>query len=161
MVVILMGVTGSGKTVIGELLGRILGWKFYDGDDFHPRANVEKMAAGIPLMDEDRFPWLRLLADKIDGWIDKGENAILACSALKTVYRDILMADKSKVRIVHLKGSIELISQRLETRVHRYMPTSLLESQFETLEEPHNALVVDVATTPEAIVQEIRQKLGI
>jgi gluconokinase len=159
MVIVLMGVTGSGKTVVGELLARELGWKFYDGDDFHPRANVEKMAAGVPLTDEDRFPWLRLLAEKIGRWVDRGEQAILACSALKAVYREILVC-RPEVRVVHLQGSIELIRQRLEERVHRYMPPSLLASQFATLEDPHDALTIDITPAPETIVREIRKKVG-
>ncbi len=160
MVIVLMGVTGSGKTVIGELLARELEWTFCDGDDFHPPANVEKMAAGIPLTDEDRFPWLRLLAGRIERWIDHGEQAILACSALKAIYREILVR-RDEVRLVHLKGPIELIRQRLSERVHRYMPSSLLDSQFATLEEPRDALTIDILPAPEAVVQEIRQRLGI
>jgi len=160
MVIVLMGVTGSGKTVVGELLARELEWEFYDGDDFHPHANVEKMASGVPLTDEDRFPWLHLLAAQIEGWADRGEQVILACSALKAIYREVLVC-RREVSLVHLQGSIELISQRLEERVHRYMPSSLLTSQFATLEEPDDALKINIRPAPEVIVGEIREKLGI
>ena len=160
MVIVLMGVTGSGKTVIGEFLARELEWEFYDGDDFHPRANVEKMASGVPLTDEDRFPWLNLLAAQIEDWADRGEQVILACSALKAVYREVIVC-RGEVRLVHLQGSIELISQRLEERVHRYMPSSLLTSQFATLEEPDDALKINIRPAPEVIDGEIREKLGI
>ena len=160
MVIVLMGVTGSGKTVVGELLARELEWEFYDGDDFHPRANVEKMASGVPLTDEDRFPWLHLLAAQIEDWVDRGGQVILACSALKAIYREVLVC-RSEVSLVHLQGSIELISQRLEERVHRYMPSSLLTSQFATLEEPDDALKIDIRPAPEIIVGEIREKLSI
>jgi len=161
VVIILMGVTGCGKTTIGELLAEELGWVYYDGDDFHPEPNVAKMAQGLPLTDEDRFPWLRRLVEEIGRWIAAGEDAVLACSALKAAYRDILASGRSQIHIVYLKGSMELIRQRLQDRVHRYMPVSLLESQFKALEEPEDAVTVDIAPSPEAIVQEIRQRLGI
>jgi carbohydrate kinase (thermoresistant glucokinase family) len=157
-VVVLMGVCGCGKTTIGRLLAQQTGWPFYDGDDFHPPANVEKMARGEALGDADRHPWLALLAGEMDKWLGKG-NAILACSALKETYRRILAAGRPQVRIVYLKGSKELIRQRLASRVHRYMPPTLLDSQFAALEEPADALVVEVLTTPEAAVAQIRAAL--
>jgi len=158
-VVVLMGVCGSGKTTIGRLLAEQTGWPFYDGDDFHPPANVEKMARGEALGDTDRQPWLELLARHIDQWLHAG-SAILACSALKEAYRLILVGGRSQVRIVYLKGSKELIRQRLAARVHRYMPPTLLDSQFAALEEPANALTVEVSSTPEAAVVQVRGLLG-
>jgi len=160
-VVVLMGVMGSGKTVVGELLAQKIGWEFLDGDDFHPDANKEKMATGVPLTDEDRFPWLQVLSAEIGKRINKSENVVLACSALKASYRDILLSGQPEVCFIHLKGPKELISPRLEKRVHNYMPTSLLNSQFETLEEPEDALIIDISPTPTTIVDEIRRKLEI
>ncbi|MCC7263839.1 MAG: gluconokinase [Candidatus Latescibacteria bacterium] len=153
-----MGVCGSGKTTIGRLLAQQTGWPFYDGDDFHPRANVEKMARGEALGDADRQPWLELLAARIDGWLAEG-SAILACSALKESYRQTLVGGRSQVRLVYLKGSKDLIRQRLAARVHRYMPPTLLDSQFAALEEPTDALVVEVSSTPEAALTHIRSLL--
>jgi gluconokinase len=161
MVIILMGVTGSGKTTVGELLAGELGWSYFDADDYHPQANVEKMAKGIPLTDEDRWPWLHRLAEEIGNWLAKGQGAVLGCSALKEAYRQILVAGRPQVRIVHLKGSKELIAARLEKRMHRYMPASLLTSQFEALEEPREALTVEIASPPAQIAAEIRRRLGL
>lgn len=157
-VIVLMGVCGCGKTTIGHLLSQQAGWPFYDGDDFHPQANVEKMARGEALGDTDRYPWLALLAGKMDQWLAAG-SAILACSALKETYRQILVGGRPQVRIVYLKASKDLIGQRLANRTHRYMPSTLLDSQFATLEEPADALVVEVLTTPEAAVAQIRNAL--
>ena len=161
MVIILMGVTGSGKTTVGEQLAEELGWTYYDADDFHPEANVKKMAHGTPLNDEDRWPWLAGLAAKIGQWLGAEGGAILGCSALKQSYRDVLVGGRVGVRVVHLSGSKELIAQRLEMRVHRYMPASLLDSQFEALEEPRDALSVDIAPAPTDIATSIRAALGI
>ena len=161
MVVILMGVCGSGKTTVGELLASKMERQYFDADDFHPEENVAKMANGVPLTDEDRFPWLHILADEIDRWIISGENCILGCSALKEKYREILMGERREVRLVYLMGSKELIERRLQERVHRYMPAALLDSQFEALEEPQNALNVDIGPTPREIVQFIHRHLGI
>ena len=161
MVIILMGVTGSGKTTVGEQLAADLGWTYRDADDFHPKANVQKMAQSTPLTDEDRWPWLEILALEIGQWLNADQGAILGCSALKQSYRDVLIGGRNRVQIVHLSGSKELIAQRLETRVHRYMPASLLDSQFETLEEPRDALRVDIAPTPMVIAASIRMALGL
>ncbi len=159
MVIVLMGVTGSGKTTVGEQLAQQLGWAYYDADDFHPEANVHKMASGTPLTDEDRWPWLEILSAAIGQWLCAEQGAILGCSALKQNYRDILVRGRPGVQIVHLKGSKTLIAQRLETRQHRYMPASLLDSQFATLEEPHDALSVDIGPSPAAIAATIRTAL--
>ena len=159
MVIVLMGVTGSGKTTVGEQLAQQLGWAYYDADDFHPEANVRKMASGTPLTDEDRWPWLETLSAAIDQWLRAEQGAILGCSALKQSYRDILVRGRPGVQIVHLKGPKALIAQRLETRQHRYMPASLLDSQFATLEEPRDALNVDIGPSPTAIAATIRTAL--
>ena len=151
MIVVVMGVSGSGKTTIGKLLARRLGCEFLDGDDFHPPQNVAKMAAGTPLTDADRWPWLEGLNAKLR----ERESAVLACSALKQSYRDVLARDLPQCRFVHLRGGIELIRARLKERQHRYMPASLLESQFATLEPPSNALAVDIALPPARCVEDI------
>lgn len=146
-----MGVSGCGKTTIGQLLADRLGYPFLDADEFHPPANVAKMAAGTPLTDDDRRPWLELL----NGKLREQEIAIMACSALKASYREILSKGLADCRIVHLRGSVELIRSRLAERKHRYMPASLLDSQFATLEPPVGALVVDIARPPERCVEDI------
>lgn len=156
-----MGVTGSGKSTVGALLADRLEWSYYDADDFHPQANVDKMAQGIPLKDEDRWPWLRALSEHVSAWLASEEGAILACSALRETYRQVLVDGRAGVQVVHLKGSRQLIADRLAKRVHRYMPASLLDSQFKTLEEPHDALSVDIDASPEEIAAEIQDKLGL
>jgi len=158
VVVVLMGVSGSGKTVVGQALAAQCGWPFLDGDDFHPEANVAKMAAGIPLADDDRWPWLDRLAREIAAIGERGGNAVLACSALKRAYRDRL-ARAGGVVFVHLKGDYETIAARLATRSHRYMPPDLLASQFATLEEPEDAIGVDVRAAIPAQVAAIRAAL--
>ena len=159
MVIVLMGVTGSGKTTVGEQLAQQLGWSYYDADDFHPEVNVRKMASGTPLTDKDRWPWLEILSVAIDQWLCAEQGAILGCSALKQSYRDILVRGRPGVQIVHLKGSKALIARRLKERQHRYMPASLLDSQFATLEEPRDALSVDIGPSPAAIAATIRTAL--
>ncbi len=159
MVIVLMGVTGSGKTTVGEQLAQQLGWAYYDADDFHPEANVCKMASGTPLTDADRWPWLEVLSEAIEHWLRAEQGAILGCSALKQSYRDLLVGGRPGVQIVHLKGPKALIARRLKTRQHRYMPASLLDSQFATLEEPHDALSVDIGPAPAAIAAFIRTVL--
>jgi gluconokinase len=151
MIVVLMGVSGSGKSTIGKPLAERLGYPFLDADEFHPPANVTKMASGTPLTDEDRKPWLQ----KLNGMLRERSDAVLACSALKDSYRQILSKGLADCRFVHLRGSLELIRSRLAERKHRYMPASLLESQFATLEPPASALAVDVAQPPERCVEEI------
>jgi len=153
-------VTGSGKTSVGRLLAQQLGWEFADADDFHPSANVEKIARGIPLTDEDRGPWLERLRIQIANWIANGQNAVLACSALKRTYRQELSVGP-EVRFVYLKGSPELIAQRLRLRRGHFADEKILASQFADLEEPEAAVTVDISQTPEKIVAEIRERLGL
>ncbi|MDO1445583.1 gluconokinase [Rhodocytophaga aerolata] len=157
MVVILFGVTGSGKTTVGSLLSATLDWKFYDADDFHPKANVEKMRQGIPLTDEDRTPWLASLRERIQKSLDEGEHAVLACSALKETYRQYLHISED-VKFVHLKGSFDLIRDRLSKRIGHYMNPGLLQSQFNTLEEPKTPVfVANIGKSPAEIVEDIIQ----
>ena len=155
MIVVVMGVSGSGKTTIGERLAGLLGCEFIEGDDFHPPANVAKMAAGTPLEDADRWPWLERLNEELR----KRKSAVLACSALKQVYRDILLEQIPESAVIHLQGSFELIQSRLKARQHRYMPASLLESQFAALEPPRQAIEVDIARPVELCVGEIASRL--
>jgi gluconokinase len=160
MVLVLMGVSGTGKTTVGKLLAADLGWDFVEGDEYHPPANVEKMSAGIPLTDDDRRPWLQALRRRIEQACRGGENLILACSALKHEYRRHLERDDLEcVEYVFLHGSKELLQSRLEGREGHFMPPHLLDSQLETLEVPHGTLQVDVAPPPEAIAAEIRREL--
>jgi gluconokinase len=159
MIVIVMGTTGSGKTTIGSLLAKRLGWEFVDADDFHPPANVEKMKHGIPLTDADREPWLRALHDKIVEWTAEKRNVVLACSALKQSYRDEVRAN-SEVKFVYLKGSYELFSRRVLSRKGHFAKQDLIASQFAALEEPTDAIVADASHSPEEIVSEVRSKLG-
>lgn len=161
MVIVLMGVTGSGKTTIGRELARELGWRFYDADDFHPAANVEKMSRGVPLGDRDRAPWLAALGELVRGCVARGESAVLACSALKERYREYLLIDDDEVKLVYLKGDYELIRARLDERRGHFMKSELLDSQFAALEEPGRALRVDVSSAPAEIIKTIRDGLGV
>ena len=160
-ILIVMGVSGSGKTTIGQWLSAKLDCSFLDADDFHPPGNVRKMAVGDALTDEDRWPWLHILAAEIGAWIEADGSAILGCSALKQSYRDILVGGREDVRIVHLNGQKALIAHRLETRMDHYMPASLLDSQFEALEQPRDALSVDISPPPPVIAAAIREALGL
>ena len=160
MIVVVMGVSGSGKSVVGQALAADLGWPFFDADDFHPSANVAKMAAGTPLTDDDRWPWLDRLASEM-GEIDRsGRNAVLACSALRQVYRDRI-ARAGNVRFVHLSGSYETIAARMAGRKHAYMPASLLASQFAALEPPDDAIVISIEDAIPVQVAIIRAALGV
>lgn len=162
MVIVLMGVSGSGKTTVGKVLADQLGWKFLDADDFHPPENVEKMRAGKPLTDKDRKPWLTKLRDRAAVACRIDEQIVLACSALKHSYQDYLEDhDPDCVHFVHLVGSPELIKERLADRKGHFMNPKLLESQFETLEPPEDAVKVDITPPPEEIATEIRKKLGL
>jgi gluconokinase len=162
VIVVLMGFTGTGKSTLGRMLAETLGWTFVEGDDFHPTANIEKMRQGIPLTDDDRKPWLDAIRKRLDQTTARGEDAVLACSALKHSYQHYLAPYASEdVRFVYLRGSEELIRHRLATRAGHFMNPMLLESQFEALEPPEEAVLVDVGQSPEAIVTEIRSRLGI
>ena len=152
---IVMGVSGCGKSSVGKALAEHLGWDFYDADDFHPPANVVKMANGIPLDDSDRAPWLATLNELISSSLKADQPGVLACSALKERYRQQLMNGNEGVQIVYLKGSYELIWSRMEKRTDHYMKPHMLKSQFETLEEPVNALTIDISMSLDDIVQEI------
>ena len=160
MVLVLMGVSGSGKTTVGKLLAGQLGWSYVEADDFHPPANVEKMRAGVPLTDADRRPWLDALRVRVDAACERGENAVLACSALKHAYQEYLERDEPDcVSYVYLHGTEAAIRERLDARKGHFMNPSLLHSQFEALEPPAHALRVEVSAAPDAVVAEIRQKL--
>jgi gluconokinase len=157
-VIIVMGVSGSGKSTIGSLLAGRLAWEFEDGDWFHPAANVEKMHHGMPLTDEDRRPWLEAIAAFIDETRKAGRHAVLACSALKRRYRDIIVGRRPDVRLVYLKGSEPLIARRMATRHGHFMPPALLHSQFEALEEPRadeHPIAVSIEPRPREIVEQI------
>ena len=159
---ILMGVSGSGKSTLAEALAARLGWRCEDGDRFHPAANVAKMSAGQPLTDEDRWPWLKAIADEIDRLCGKEQPAVFACSALKRAYRDVLVHGRSDVRIVFLDGTRDLIAKRLATRKGHFMPPGLLDSQFRTLERPgpdEGAVTVSINASVEAIVDDIVRQL--
>jgi gluconokinase len=155
MIVVLMGVSGSGKTTIGELLAQRLGWRLIEGDDYHPRENVAKMAAGIPLEDADRWPWLDALNQRLRGERD----AIVTCSALKESYRQRLLAGIKDARLVYLHAPKALIARRVAERKHKFMPASLLESQFATLEPPAEAIDIDVSGDPQECVEAIVKAL--
>jgi gluconokinase len=160
MILIVMGVVGSGKTTIGKLLAAQLGWQFADADDFHPQSNIEKIAHGIPLTDEDREPWLDRLREAILCWIANHRNAVLACSALKRAYRAKLQGGP-EVRFVYLKGSAALIAARLRARHGHFAGESILASQMADLEEPEDALTVEISESPKEIVAEIRKALNL
>ncbi len=156
MIVIIMGVSGSGKTTIGQRLAEELNWPFYEGDDFHPKANIEKMKNDIPLTDEDREPWLDALRSQIEKLLREEKCGVFTCSALKKSYRSHLQnGNPERVKFVYLHGSYELILQRMKNRTHHFMKEEMLKSQFEALEEPHHVLVADAARQPDEIVRFI------
>jgi len=159
---IVMGVSGSGKSTFAEALGERLGWRFVYGDSFHPASNVEKMKAGHPLTDEDRWPWLNAIADEIERVCRSGQHVIIACSALKHTYRDVLLRGRDDVRFVFLKGTKELIAERLAQRKGHFMPAGLLKSQFDTLEPPEageHVITVSIDESVEAIVDGVVRQL--
>ncbi|HEX2696720.1 MAG TPA: gluconokinase [Anaerolineales bacterium] len=161
MLILLMGVTGSGKTTVGKQLASALDWPFFDADDFHSPDNISKMASGIALTDEDRRPWLERLHELIEEHARKQVNIVLACSALKQSYREMLTVDTGQVAIIYLQAQAELIRERMSRREGHFMPTALLDSQFESLEEPTDALTLPAEWSPERIVMVIRASLGI
>jgi gluconokinase len=161
IVILVMGVTGSGKTTVGSLLAKRLNFLFVDGDDFHSEANRAKMHSGQPLTDEDRKPWLELLAAKIKTWLEQEVNVVLACSALREAYRETLIADeKERIPILLLSGSFELFHERLAKRNHPFMNKELLQSQFDTLEKPADAIYLDASLTKEEVVDAAVKELG-
>lgn len=156
--IVVMGVSGSGKTTIGKGLAKQLGLPYFDADDFHPASNIEKMKHGIPLNDKDRMPWLNLLANQMKIWDEQG-GAVLSCSALKESYRKLLASKSKPINWVYLKGSFEVIQSRLEQRAGHYMKSGLLQSQFDTLEEPHYGIHINIENTTEEIIANIISKL--
>jgi gluconokinase len=166
-IAVVMGVSGSGKTTIAAGLAKRLGWILLEGDSFHPPANIAKMKAGIPLTDEDRWPWLKAIAAEADKLTAAGQSAAIACSALKRAYRDILIDDRPDTLLIYLRGSRTVIGDRMAARKGHYMPTSLLDSQLATLEEPGPAerpIVVDVDQSADAIidrvVEAVKERVG-
>jgi gluconokinase len=155
-----MGVSGSGKTTVGKLLAQKLDWTYFEGDEFHSAGNIEKMSKGIALNDGDRLPWLASIKKTVDQCIECGSNAVVACSALRRSYRCILAANVSEIRFVYLKGDWAIIRQRMAFREGHYMKAGMLESQFDSLEEPDDAIVVDIGDSPQRIVSHIESELS-
>ena len=161
MIVIVFGVSGAGKTTIGKLLAKRLGWRFLEADDFHPRGNIEKMRDGLPLTDGDRWPWLKLLREQIERSLAANENAVLACSALKRMYRERLRVSDN-VKFVLLRGTYALVEKQLRSRRGHFMNLDLLQSQFADLEGPESdehAVTIELGRTPDELVEEIKTKL--
>lgn len=162
--IVVMGVSGSGKSTIASMLAQRLHWVYEDGDWFHPKSNIEKMHRGEPLNDQDRWPWLHAIAEWIDATRHAGGHGVVACSALKRAYRDVLIGDRRDVRLVFLKGDRELIARRIAARADHFMPTTLLDSQFATLQEPQadeRPIVVSIVPHPREIVEAVVSELGV
>jgi gluconokinase len=163
MIIVIFGVSGAGKTTVGKMLAEQLGWRFLEGDDFHPAANIEKMCSGHPLTDKDRWPWLEQLRQQIERSLSVGENAVLVCSALKRAYRDRVRVS-DKIKFVFLRGDYALVEEQLRSRHGHFMNAALLQSQFDDLEEPQpdeNVLTIELGRTPEEIVERIEAKLNL
>jgi gluconokinase len=158
---IVMGVSGSGKTTVGKALASELGWDFYDADDFHPPENISKMENRIPLTDADRAPWLAALHKLIESCLTRNRPGVLACSALKESYREKLLEGNAGVQIIHLTGSYELIWSRMASRKDHYMKPEMLKSQFDALEEPADAIIIDISHSVDEIVQEILRRINL
>lgn len=156
-----MGVTGSGKTTVGTRLAELLNYEFFDADWFHSQANIDKMSRSIALDDADRIPWLQTLQQAIAQWLEQNKNVVLACSGLKVAYRQFLHCDRKEIQMVYLKGNAELIAQRLSKRQNHFMDKSLLQSQFDALEEPpaEESIWIEISDSPEAIAQAIKSRL--
>jgi gluconokinase len=164
LVLVLMGVSGCGKSTTGTRLSKLLGWPFRDADSFHPQANIDKMSKGLPLTDEDRQPWLTAIAQWVDERLASNESGIVSCSALKRSYRRVIVGDRPDVRLVYLKGDMALIGDRISRRRNHFMPPALLKSQFDALEEPQadeRPLSVPVVLSPRRVVESIMQQLGL
>jgi gluconokinase len=163
VILLIMGVAGSGKTTIARALAERLGWAYQEGDALHPPANVAKMSAGTPLTDSDRWPWLHAIAAIIDAWRAEGRSGIITCSALKRAYRDILIGPRPDVRLVFLAGTKPLIAARMAARTGHFMPPTLLDSQLATLEPPgpdEDPIVIDIASPPEAIAADLAHRFA-
>lgn len=161
LAIVLMGVAGSGKTTVGRLLADQLGWPFRDADEFHPPENVAKMSAGHPLDDRDRAPWLAAIRAYLTAELAAGRSVVVTCSALRQRYRDAIVADPARTRLVHLQGDFRLILDRMTRRTDHFMKPAMLESQFAALEPPAGVLAVDIDRPPAVIVAEIRSRLGL
>ena len=163
MIVIVMGVTGSGKTTVGTRLAELLNYEFFDADWFHSQANIDKMNYGIPLDDADRLPWLKSLQHAIAQWLDENKNVVLACSGLKAAYRQFLHCDRKQIQLIYLKGNADLIAQRLNKRQNHFMDKALLQSQLDALEEPtvEESIWIEISDSPDAIAQAIKNRLKV
>ena len=160
MIVLVMGVSGSGKTTIGEALANELGWKYLDADDYHSRENIAKMAAGIPLEDSDRWPWLEKINEELLKIQKQGKSAVVGCSALKQAYRERLARGLRNFEIVYLRGDFALVQSRIAARTHRFMPATLLQSQFDALEPPAHAIEIDISAPMERSLSKIKKQLS-
>ena len=160
VILIVAGVSGSGKTTVGALVAGRLRWRFADADTFHPEANVAKMRSGLPLTDEDRAPWLAAIRAHIDTCLARGENAVVTCSALKESYRQAVISEPARVKLIYLHGDFALLLQRLNQRQGHFMKEGMLRSQFDALEPPRDALTLDIAQPPEKLVADIRAALA-